>query len=403
MIFSIKKLSVIWTKAVIIIICLYLTLPAALAGSVIVKPGPLDHFKLDVTETIQINRDFKVIIDALDAWGNQIINYYETGNGLDVITNGRGKIHPNEVYPWSFEDGRAIVYFRYDKNESFTITVREKNGSLLGTSKTVQAYTGKITPDQLIIIPEVTVRPGEPDHFLVISPRETIAGEPFNLVIEARDKGNKLIADYNLKGSDVEIVSSPPSTDKPIIVKASLFNNGRAVIRFNNTRSGLVTIVARVRKEGRAANSFLSDISPDQVPVRAYTREEMIARTMARLDQVYKEKLMSSKGQGSGVHISDESVQLFINLFSDTDDVENTEQTMAKFGVKTKDKSLDKIPEKMNKSERLFQKGLELSNQGNYTKAKEMLEKALELNPKDENIQATLKRLNRVIKITSGN
>ncbi|MCK4248603.1 MAG: tetratricopeptide repeat protein [Candidatus Omnitrophica bacterium] len=401
-----KKLSSTWIKAIRTIICLYLILSApaaALAGSVIVQPGPLDHFKLDVTETIQINRDFKVIIDARDAWGNQIINYYETGNGLDVITNGRGKIHPDEVYPWSFEDGRAIVYFKYDKNESFTITIREKNGNILGTSKTIQAYTGKITPDQLIFIPEETVRPGEPDHFLVISPRETIAGEPFNLVIEARDKRNKLIADYNLKGSDVEIVSSPPSADKPIIVKASLFNNGRAVIRFNNTRSGLVSIVARVRKKGAAVNSFLSDISSNQVSVRAYTREEMIARTMLKLDHVYQEKLISSGRQDSGIKICDESVQLFINLFSDTNDEVNTEETMAKFGVKTKDRSPDKIPKNINKSERLFQKGLELSNQGNYIKAKEMLEKALELNPKDKNIQETLKRLNRVIKITKEN
>ena len=401
-----KKLSSTWIKAIRTIICLYLILSApaaALAGSVIVQPGPLDHFKLEISEAIQTNKDFKVIINARDAWGNQIINYYETGNGLDVITNGRGKIHPNEVYPWSFEDGRAIVYFKYDKNESFTITIREKDGSLLGTSKTVHAYTGKIAPDQLIIIPEVTVKPGEPDHFLVISPRETIAGEPFNLVIEARDKRNKLIADYNLKGSDVEIVSSPPGADKPIIVKASLFNNGRAVIRFNNTRSGLVSIVARVRKEGPAANSFLSDISSNQVSVRAYTREEMIARTMLKLDHVYQEKLISSGRQDSGIKICDESVQLFINLFSDTDDEKTSEQTMAKFGVKTKDRSPDKIPKNINKSERLFQKGLELSNQGNYIKAKEMLEKALELDPEDKIIQATLKRLNRVIKITREN
>lgn len=253
-------------------------------GSVIVEPGPLDHFELIVPVVVRPGEDFQVIIEAKDALGNLIVDYSASGKGVNIFTDGRGKISPIEVLPWNFENGRAKVYFRYDTAEIFTIIAREKG------EKHIQGVSLPIDSTVTTLEPVEPIQPisGEFDHFLVIAPRRVIAGQSFSLIIEARDKSNKLVTDYHLKGRDVELITSPSGMTQPILVKAESFKQGRAIVKFSCSRSGMITIIAR-QKQAEPVQISGARPEPDK-GIISKTREEIVANVLEKLDEVLHEK-----------------------------------------------------------------------------------------------------------------
>lgn len=269
---------------------LVLNMPVTVASSIYVRPGNLHHFDLIVPETIYINKDFTVIVEAKDAWGNLVVDYSRRGRGVDVITNGRGQISPAEIKRWSFKDGRVKVYFKYDYVENFSITVREKEGQALGTSSIIQAKRRPDKPrrtsgeikDKRSIYDETDK---QFDHFLVVAPRQVKAGQVFDLIIEARDKNDHIVTDYHLRGTDVEIICIPENMAPPVVIKADRFKNGRAVIEFKCVTSGMISIIARQKRDNVAAfdeQKFYNSVQDKILVERLNRLERLIEQKKAK-------------------------------------------------------------------------------------------------------------------------
>jgi len=344
--------------------------PVAFAASVIVEPGVPDHFDLKAPELIQAGKDFKLIIEAKDALDNLIVDYYQTGKGVEVLTNGRGAISPVEVLPWSFEDGRATVYFTYNAAESFSITVREKDGRILGVSSLIHAGVDKVNISGNNQVEQEVSGPGEADHFLVITPANVVAGQTFNLIIEARDREDRLITDYNLTDNEVEVLCEPSGKNHPVVIKAGSFDKGRAVVVFKCVHSGITTIMAK-QKEPGVTNKTYSDVKVSTLKTADWdnSRQRKLDDIMAQLDSALEGKLVHKAGANRPLDAAQSSA------------------------------SEPKISGNKKNSKDLIRKAEQLIEQEDYVQAVNILEKALNMDPADQKVKEILKRLKNLVAI----
>jgi tetratricopeptide (TPR) repeat protein len=91
----------------------------------------------------------------------------------------------------------------------------------------------------------MTVKAGKADHFLVAAPSQALAGETFKVRIEARDLYNNLVADYDKKGWDINVISDGTGRIKPEIVRAASFKRGIAQVNFTYTLAEPITITVK--------------------------------------------------------------------------------------------------------------------------------------------------------------
>lgn len=207
-------------------------------GIILIGPSALRYFKIQTPKHAVAGDEFEVLIAAYDSFDNIVTNYAQVGNGIVLTATGESKIEPSFIQPTLFKQGQAVVTATYNKAEEIQIIAKESN----------RKQTGKST--------EIRIANTVADHFVVVTPDAAVAGSKFIIRIEAYDRFNNLVKDYNIEGSDVLLQSSGTGTISPPLIPPSSFISGIAMVDVIYDKAESFLISARMspeRPRGRVA------------------------------------------------------------------------------------------------------------------------------------------------------
>jgi len=218
-----KKIGLMGILFAILILCSH----GRVGGEVIISPAALDHFVLEGPKEAVAGEQFTLTITACDAFGNIITDYTLSGKGVEITTDGVGKISPDKVLPTEFKEGRAETLLTYDKAQDMVLICKEIEGRVSGRSE------------------RITVFPAGLDHFVLTGPKEAVAGEPFDLWISAQDAYRNTIPDYATLGKGVTINASGEGKVSPDRIAANQFMNGVARVSLSYNKAQTITLICK--------------------------------------------------------------------------------------------------------------------------------------------------------------
>lgn len=196
-----------------------------------IGPAPLHHFIVQGPKAVIAGEEFLVTFAAMDRNENLVTAYSTRGDGIIIHPSGSGLLEPTTVGAKDFRDGQAKVKVRYPVAGSLKITAREMNGDMSGSSESIAVVAG------------------EPDHFIVTSPEEAVAGETFPVGIEAFDRFGNLIEDYDLRGLEVYLSTDGTGKIEPSSVSPASFSKGKAKINITYNKAESFSVIAALSKE----------------------------------------------------------------------------------------------------------------------------------------------------------
>lgn len=257
---------------------------AGRSGEVAITPGPLEKFAVSAPAEVEAGKAFEISVTALDSFGNSAYDYGTYGAGVNLYSSGRGSISPAFVKASEFKEGSARVSVAYEKAEDMTITAVENNRPQKGISASVR------------------VAPGNLEKLVIVTPEDAVAGQKFAIRLEAYDRFDNLIKDYNLRGSDVALTASGRGSLTPSVVAASEFAGGIATVEVSYDRAEALTIASSVltrtetaKKEKRAEPKKEEKKKPEK-EAKAQKKEEPV-KAVAKKEEAPKAKPEEAKAE----------------------------------------------------------------------------------------------------------
>ena len=92
----------------ILAILLPLTAPPAGAGTIVVRPGKLDHFVMSAPESAVAGESFLVRIEPYDASGNLISDAQNQTGNFSIVVSGSAEASPARIKPADFAGGITV-------------------------------------------------------------------------------------------------------------------------------------------------------------------------------------------------------------------------------------------------------------------------------------------------------
>lgn len=215
-----------------------------------ITSGPLSSFKIFTPKEAIAGESFEVSIVATDRFDNVVMDYAMTGRGIYITTSGKLKPFPSALSAHDFVNGQIKVDLRYDVAEDITIIVSESGKAIKGTAS--------IKIDQPL-----------PDRFDVVTPESAYAGQKFKIKITVYNQRNQVIKNYNLIGTDVQLLTTGSGTLTPNFIPASEFVNGSAVVEVQYNKSETFAITAS--QVMPAAKKIEPAPAPKKQPVKITT------------------------------------------------------------------------------------------------------------------------------------
>ncbi|MBI5074074.1 MAG: hypothetical protein HZB62_02720 [Nitrospirae bacterium] len=237
-----------------------------------VSPANLAYFKLQAPKAAVAGEAFELLLSAYDTYDNMVTNYASTGSGIRLSTTGTSKIDPSAVNPSEFRNGQALVKVAYEKAEEIQIVARELNSEQSGKTS------------------DILVANASPDHFVVVTPDTGVSGQKFKIKVEAYDRFNNIVRNFNLIGADVMLSTSGNGSLSPTKVPAPDFANGIAVADVTYDRAESFQISARMASDRSAGRISVSDREVKRevphAPANAETKElRSPAETTAKISK----------------------------------------------------------------------------------------------------------------------
>lgn len=177
-----------------------------------ISPSALSYFKLHAPKNVVAGEPFDLIIAAYDSYDNLVTNYSSVGSGIKLATSGTSKVEPSFVNPSEFKNGQTVVKAFYEKTEEIQIIAKENNKEQTGSTS------------------EVIILNSFPDHFVAVTPDTAISGQRFIIRVEAYDRFNNIVKNFNLVGNDVVLSTTGTGIIAPSVISSSEFTNGIAII-----------------------------------------------------------------------------------------------------------------------------------------------------------------------------
>lgn len=206
-----------------------------------VNPAGLAYFRLQAPKAVVAGEFFELLLSAYDMYDNIVTNYASTGSGIRLSTTGGSKIEPSAMSPSEFKNGQAVVKIAYEKAEDIQIVARELNREQAGRTA------------------DISVSNAAADHFVVITPDTGISGQKFRIRVEAYDRYNNIVRNFNLIGFDVILNTSGSGSLSPARIAPLDFTNGIAVADVTYDRAESFQISARMAADKAAGRISVSD------------------------------------------------------------------------------------------------------------------------------------------------
>jgi len=244
------------------------------SNEIAVTPSVLNYFRLQAPKTAVAGEPFDLIVSAYDAYDNLITNYASSGAPASIMTTGSTKLEPTSLAPSDFKNGQAVVKAFYEKAEDIAIIVKDSNSDKSGKTSDIQ------------------VSSAAPDHFVVITPDTAISGQRFKVKIEAYDRFNNLVRNYNLAGNEVLLSTSGSSYITPSVVLPNEFINGVSVVEVMYDRAESFTISAKMIGDKRPGKVVtVSEKEPPREPAMQKREKPVVDKTPAVQPPVAEKKV----------------------------------------------------------------------------------------------------------------
>ncbi|MEW6109768.1 MAG: hypothetical protein AB1632_11475 [Nitrospirota bacterium] len=232
--------------------------------SIAVNPSSLSYFKLQAPKNASAGEEFDLLVAAYDAYDNLVTNYSSAGNGVALYTSGSSKIEPSFISPSGFKDGQTVIKAVYEKAEEIQVIAKERN----------REQTGKTS--------EILVSNTAPDHFVVVTPDIAVSGQRFKIKVEAYDRFNNIVKNYNLIGNDVILNTSGSGSLTPSMVPPSAFTNGIAMVDVIYDKAESFLISAKMTSDKAQGRITLKDVEKGKEIPQAKPAKKETERTIQK-------------------------------------------------------------------------------------------------------------------------
>ncbi|TAN43106.1 MAG: hypothetical protein EPN25_01270 [Nitrospirae bacterium] len=214
------------------------------SNEVSVTPGSLSSFKVQAPKAAVAGEAFDLLVSAYDAYDNLITNYATAGAGVSLLSTGSTKIEPSFLAPSDFKGGQAVVRAVYDKAEDITVIAKDVNSEKSGKTA------------------EIQISNASPDHFVVVTPDMAVSGQRFKIKIEAYDRFNNIVRNFNISGNEVLLSTTGTSFINPSIIVPTDFINGIAMIDVTYDKAESFTLSAKMISDKRQPKMTISEKVP---------------------------------------------------------------------------------------------------------------------------------------------
>lgn len=206
-----------------------------------IAPAGLAYFKLQAPKSGIAGEPFELLIAAYDMYDNVFTNYSSNGGGVKLSSTGSSKIEPAIVNSSMFRNGQALVKVVYERAEEFQIVARELN----------REQSGKTS--------EILIANSLADHFVVVTPDSALSGQKFRIRVEAYDRYNNPVRDFNLAGFDVLLSTSGNGSLSPSRLAPPDFTSGIAFADVVYDKAESFQISARMSSDRSTGRIAVSD------------------------------------------------------------------------------------------------------------------------------------------------
>ena len=224
--------------------------------SIAINPALLSNFTIQAPKSITAGEPFDLLIAAYDPYGNIVKNYAAVGSGIKLSTTGSSKIEPSFITPSEFRNGQAVIKAVYEKAEDIQVLAKENNRDQEGRTDNIMVMNAS------------------PDHFVVITPDTALSGQKFKIKIEAYDRFNNIVSNFNLTGNDLGLITSGTGIITPARISPSDFINGVAVLNVLYDKAESFLISAKMFGEKTSGSITM--------------KEQEIAREISKIEKKVK-------------------------------------------------------------------------------------------------------------------
>lgn len=190
-----------------------------------VQPAKVNTFRITSPRTTGAGEKFDVRITAVDAFGN-IVTSPMQGRNLNLLFKGDSDPRVvGQAIP-DFNNGICTIPMLSEKIGSFSFEVKDLVSGVSGTSDHVEITNGVL------------------HAFRIVTPRESLAGETFEVAIVALDAYNNLVRNYSAKGSGVTLASTGTGKPFPSTILAYEFQGGQARVQVRYDSAEDIQLVA---------------------------------------------------------------------------------------------------------------------------------------------------------------
>lgn len=198
---------------------------ALLTREIRVVPAKPASFRIAAPRSTGAGEKFNVRITAVDAFGNVVTTPIQ-GKNLNVLFKGDSEPRIVDQSIPDFSNGVCVLTLISDKIGSVALEIKDLISGVSGASERIEVTNGALA------------------SFRVVAPRESIAGEPFEVAIVALDANNNLVRNYTASGSGVTLSTTGSSKPFPSTVLAYEFQNGQARVQLRYDAPEEMQIVA---------------------------------------------------------------------------------------------------------------------------------------------------------------
>lgn len=202
---------------------------AGQSREITIRPGQPAEFRTSHPSVIRAGQSLSLTIEAYDEFGNQVVDFGQSTNGIRLETTGLERPKPEFISAGDFNRGRLKTNLSYNVSETMRFVLIDEENGVRSLSDTVQ------------------VRPAAVNQFTMSVPDNARAGTPFRVAVEARDEFGNIVKNYDEVGQGVELTVPGGASPDPSYLAPDQFEEGVAFAQVTYNRSGPIRLRAQDR------------------------------------------------------------------------------------------------------------------------------------------------------------
>lgn len=136
---------------------LFFSFIAKAHGEIVAKPGTFDHFQIESPDTLIAGNEYKILIYALDAFGNPVNMPSDSLKEYKLIIKGSAMVSPSKFKSNEITQSGFAISFKDEKAEEAVISLYEVNSPFPIIEKRIKILPADISELSIKVPPSVRV------------------------------------------------------------------------------------------------------------------------------------------------------------------------------------------------------------------------------------------------------